>query len=41
MEEEGKEGQPVNLENQKERFIPVVMAVEIYTEVLQAEKEPL
>lgn len=40
MEEEGKEGQPVNLENQKERFIPVV-AVEIYTEVLQAEKEPL
>lgn len=41
MEEEGKEGQSVNLENQKERFIPVVVAVEIYTEVLQAEKEPL
>lgn len=41
MEEEGKEGQPVNLEKQKERFIPVVVAVEIYTEVLQAEKEPL
>ena len=31
----------MNLENQKERFIPVVVAVEIYTEVLQAEKEPL
>ncbi len=29
------------MENQKERFIPVVVAVEIYTEVLQAEKEPL
>ncbi len=29
------------MENQKERFIPVVVAVEIYTEVLQVEKEPL
>lgn len=41
MEEEGKEGQPVNLESRKERSIPVVVAVEIYTEVLQVEKEPL
>ncbi len=29
------------MENQKEHFIPVVVAVEIYTEVLQVEKEPL